>query len=222
MYTSTQPPASPEELRLLIKSFCHKNQFLNQVKVRFRSSAADRKLISKAYNWNAELFANKTRLSGGSYMDGHLVPVAVLLLEYWLVLDAEMIAAALSHDSLEDFPGVVSRQYIAEHQTPEVSRLVFGVTKPPLKGRTKNSVAYSHAVISRVEAAGRDCIFLKCDADRLHNMLTLWGPPAKKRWKIWETEQYFLPLAKRFGLPTAELRMAISEQRNRLHIDDTH
>jgi (p)ppGpp synthase/HD superfamily hydrolase len=222
MYTSTQPPATPEELRLLIKKVSHKDQFLNLVKVRFRSSAADRKLITNAYHWNAELFANITRLSGGSYMDGHLVPVAVLLLEYWLVLDAEMIAAALSHDSLEDFPGVVSRQLITKQQTPEVSRLVFGVTKPPLKGRSKNSVAYSHAIISRVEAYGRDCVFLKCDADRLHNMLTLWGAPVKKRWKLWETEQYFLPLAKRFNLPTAELSMAIAEQRNRLHIDDTN
>jgi (p)ppGpp synthase/HD superfamily hydrolase len=221
MFTTTHPPATPEELRALIKKFNHKNSFLDLIRLRFKSSAADRKLIRQSYLWNAELFAKILRQSGGPYMEGHLVPVAVLLLEYWLVMDAEMIAAALTHDSLEDFPDQVSRELIAESQSEEVARLVFGVTKPPLKGRAKNSVAYSHAVISRAEAHGENCVFLKCNADRLHNMLTLWGSPAKKRWKIWETQQYFLPLARRFEIPTAELQLAIAEQKKRLHIDDT-
>jgi (p)ppGpp synthase/HD superfamily hydrolase len=222
MYTLTYPPATPEELRALIGKFSQKDQFLKQVRNRFKSSPADKKLIRNAFIFTAELFAGERRRSGGPYMEGHLVPVAVLVMEYWLWLDAELVAAALSHDSLEDFPRIVNRSFIAQHQTPEVSRLVFGVSKPPLKGRSKNSVAYSHAVISRVEAYGFECVFLKCDADRLHNMLTLWGTPAKKRWKIWETEQYFLPLAKRLNLPTGELELAIAEQRRRLHIDDTH
>jgi (p)ppGpp synthase/HD superfamily hydrolase len=190
--------------------------------IRFKSSAADRKLITKSYHWNADLFADKRRLSGDSFMDGHLVPVAILMLEYWLVHDAEILAAALSHDSLEDFPEDVTRIMIADMQSPGAGRLVFGMTKPPLKGRAKNSVAYSHAVISRVEAHGPTCVFLKCNADRLHNMLTLWGTPAKKRWKIWETEQYLVPLARRFQIPTDELELAIAEQKRRLHIDDTH
>jgi (p)ppGpp synthase/HD superfamily hydrolase len=221
MYTPTHPPATPEELRELIRIFCQKDRFLKQVILRFKSNA-DRKLITKSYHWNAELFANTRRLSGGSYMDGHLVPVAILMLEYWSVLDAEVIAAALSHDSLEDFPADVDRNFIAIHQTEEVARLTQGMTKPPLKRRAKNSVAYSHAVISRVEAHGLNCVFLKCNADRLHNMLTLWGSPTKKRWKIWETEQYLLPLAKRFKIPTNELQLAIAEQKDRLHIDDTN
>jgi GTP pyrophosphokinase len=216
------PPATPGELRALIKKFDSRDCFLKQVGFHFKDSAADRKLIVSSYDWNAELFATKRRLSGGSYMDGHLLPVALLMLEYWQVLDAEILAAALSHDSLEDFPDIATRKLIANRQTPEVARLVFGVTKPPLKGRAKNSVEYSHAVISRVVAHGMQCVFLKCEADRLHNMLTLWGTPKKKRWKIWETEQYFIPLARRFALPTDELALAIADQRRRLHIDDTN
>ncbi len=221
MFTLTHPPGTPEELRALVKNLCYKNRFMNQMQFRFKNSAADRKLISKAYSWNAKLFTGKRRLSGGSYMNGHLVPTAVLMLEYWQILDAELVATALTHDSLEDFPETVSRELLAKIFTPRVSRLTYGATKPPLNGRAKNSVAYSHAIISRVEAHGPDCVFLKCNADRLHNMLTLWGTPAKKRWKIWETEQYFLPLARRFAFPTDELALAIAEQRQRLNIDDT-
>jgi (p)ppGpp synthase/HD superfamily hydrolase len=154
-------------------------------------------------------------------MNGHLVPVAVLLLEYWTWLDAEMIAAALSHDSLEDFPEKVTRKLVTKNQSKEVARLVHGMTKPPQKGKIKTA-ADSHAVISRVEAHGFNCVFLKCNADRLHNMLTLWGTPTKKRWKIRETRRYFLPLARRFQIPTDELELAIAEQERRLHIDDTH
>lgn len=221
MYTLTHPPGTPEELRALVKKLCYKDRFLKQVHFHFKKSAADRKLITTAYNWNAKLFAGKRRLSGGSYMNGHLVPVTVLMLEYWQINDAEVLAAALSHDSLEDFPRVVTRKQLAKLFTARVSNLVYGATKPPLNGRAKNSVEYSHAVISRVEAFGAECVFLKCNADRLHNMHTLWGTPAKKRWKLWETEQYFLPLARRFSLPTDELALAIADQRERLHIDDT-
>lgn len=221
MFTIVHPPGTPEELRVLVKNLCYKNRFLNQVKFRFKNSPADKKLIASAYDWNAKLFSGKRRLSGGSYMNGHLVPTAVLLLEYWQVQDAELIATALTHDSLEDFPETVTRTQIAQLFSPKVARLTFGATKPPLNGRAKNSVAYCHAVISRVEAHGRECVFLKCNADRLHNMLTLWGTPTKKRWKLWETEQYFLPLARRFQLPTEELSLAIAEQRQRLNVDDT-
>jgi len=220
MFTSTQPPGTPEELRALIKKFCRKDRFLNQVRFRFRSNA-DRKLIVDAFHWNAKIFANERRLSGGSYMNGHLVPVAILMLEYWMVQDAEILAAALSHDSLEDFPQEVTRTLIARKQSKEVARLVYGMTKPPQKGEVKTA-ADSHAVISRVEAHGYNCVFLKCNADRLHNMLTLWGTPTKKRWKIRETERYILPLARRFQIPTDELELAIADQRQRLHIDDTH
>jgi hypothetical protein len=80
MYTQTIPPVSPEELRALIKKLCYKNRFLNQVQYRFSDSAADRKLITRSYEWNAKLFSGKRRLSGGSYMNGHLVPVALLIL----------------------------------------------------------------------------------------------------------------------------------------------
>jgi (p)ppGpp synthase/HD superfamily hydrolase len=221
MYTLTHPPATPEELRVLIGKFSQKDQFLRQVRYRFKNSPADRKLIRNSYEWNAKLFENKRRLSGDSYMNGHLVPVAALLLEYWMWLDAEIIAAALSHDSLEDFPRKATRKLIATDQSSETARLVYGMTKPPQKGKLKTA-ADSHAVISRVEAHGFNCVFLKCNADRLHNMLTLRGTQTKKRWKIRETRRYFLPLAVRLQIPTEELELAIAEQERRLHIDDTH
>ena len=221
MFTRPYPPATPEELRALVKKCSYKSRFLQLVDHHFKHSSVDRKLIADSYEWNAKLFAGKRRLSGGSFMNGHLVPVAVLVLEYWQVQDAELVAAALSHDSQEDFPETVTRKLVAEIHTPRTARIVHGMTKPPLKGRAKNSVAFSQAIISRVAAHGVECVFLKCCADRPHNMITLWGTTAKKRWKLWETEQYFVPLARKFALPTEELSLAIADQRRRLHIDDS-
>ena len=52
------------------------------------------------------------------------------------------------------------------------------------------------------------------------NMLTLFGTPEKKRWKIWETEQFYIPLLRKYNLPDGELRLAVKQQRERLHIND--
>jgi (p)ppGpp synthase/HD superfamily hydrolase len=103
--------------------------------------------------------------------------------------------------------------------TPGAAFIVQGVTKPEENGLDKRSREYSVKVVEKVKQFGQDCVELKCDADRLHNMITLWGSIEKKKYKIWETEQYFLPMAKEFGFESAELRRAIKYQRNLLQID---
>ena len=46
-FTVHQPPAQPEELRQLIDKLKFRSRFLNQVQWRFKSSAADIKLITR-------------------------------------------------------------------------------------------------------------------------------------------------------------------------------
>lgn len=220
MIMQPHPPAEPEDLLHLVTFFQSKKRFLNQVNHRFQSSAVDREFIARGYDYFESLFANvPPRRNGDSYMNGHLVPVATILLEYWEYNDPEIIVAALGHDSLEDIPWV-NKEVLRKEFTRRVAHIICGVSKPPRKGRRKNSVAFCKATVRKISSYGFDCVFLKCNADRAHNMLTLWGTPEQKRWKIWETEQYFLPLATKFNLDTLELRKLIAYQRRRLHIDD--
>jgi len=219
-FTVHQPPAQPEELRQLIDKLKFRSRFLNQVQWRFKSSAADIKLITRAYDWNADLFRGKRRMSGGSFMNGHLVPVAILGMEYHQIQDAEQIVAYLSHDAVEDYREFIFRYTIENTFGMKAGRIVWGATKPRRTTLRKRSVEYLQSVVARVETGGVECVFMKCNADRLQNMLTLFGTPEKKRWKIWETEKFYIPLLRKYNLPDGELRLAVKQQRERLHIND--
>lgn len=217
IFVRPYPPATPEELRALIRKYRHRSMFIRQVKTRFYGSPEGIELISSAYNWNSDVFKGKFRECGESYMNGHLVPVAALLMIYWEITDASMIAAALSHDSIEDIDWV-TRVNLEIEFNARTAFIVSAVTKPNVPdGMSKKSVDYSHLNIANIEAGGVEAVILKCLADRLHNMLTLWGSYEKREWKILETEEYFLPLARKYDLPTKELELAIIEQKQKLY-----
>jgi (p)ppGpp synthase/HD superfamily hydrolase len=159
-------------------------------------------------------------MAGGSFMNQHLVPVAILGMEYHEIEDPHQIVAYLSHDAIEDFRKYIFRYTVAATFGEKAARLVWGATKPRRTILAKRSVEYLKSVVAQVETGGEECVFMKCNADRLHNMITLWGTPAKKSWKIWETEQLYVPLARKYGFPVGELQLAIKEQRQLLHIKD--
>jgi (p)ppGpp synthase/HD superfamily hydrolase len=219
MFIQPTPPASPEELRQLINKYSTHDAFLNLMNVRFAADPDGLSIIRRAYCYNSKLFEGVFRQCGDSYLNGHLVPTAVLGLEYWGIKDPLLIAALLSHDSIEDFP-CVTRKILSKEVHPRVAYLVCGLTKPKPNGLDPKSPEYSAAVFRKVQHYGLACMTLKFLCDRLHNMLTLWGTPEKKLAKIQETIKYVLPLMQQYNIPREELRSAILEQCITLHIND--
>jgi|AntRauTorcE11897_2_1112592.scaffolds.fasta_scaffold31544_2 (p)ppGpp synthase/HD superfamily hydrolase len=210
--------AEPEDMIELIDRFKYKREFTNLIRDRFAGSYVDRQFIYSAYDYQSGLFSGRNRESGGSYMNNHLVPTAILVTEILEIKDAEIVVAALGHDSIEDIK-YVTFELFSKMFSPRSGYIVNGMTKTEASGRAKRSIEYSKEVVEKASSHGIDCMNLKCNADRLHNMLTLWGSLDKRKYKIWETEQYFLPEAKKFGLECPELRRAIRYQRKILQLE---
>ena len=81
-------------------------------------------LVRKAYERAAVAHNGQHRLSGEDYVN-HPLEVATILAD--LELDAETIAAALLHDTVEDTS--LTADEVKKEFGPEVARLVEGVTK---------------------------------------------------------------------------------------------
>src|SRR5437879_11130124 len=85
-------------------------------------------MVRKAYERAAAAHTGQRRLSGEDYVNHPLEVAAILAV---LELDAETIAAALLHDTVEDTN--LTADEVKREFGPEVARLVDGVTK---RGRT--------------------------------------------------------------------------------------
>jgi hypothetical protein len=115
--------------------------------------------------------------------------------------DGIQIASGLLHDTLEDTK--VTEQIIREYIHPDVATTVVGDTKyrsryirkDMILERTRHKVAFSIVDFPRV--------IINKLSDRLHNMRTLDTLQSKKITRydvILETQQIYIPLAKRLGL----------------------
>ena len=186
---------------------------------------ADLELIQRAYKLADKAHAGQKRASSEPYVI-HCLAVAAILGEY--SMPAEIIAAGLLHDTIED----TSFKYDDLHSDfgEGVANLVQGVTKLTQLPRVsrgehqEEALRKSDEAISLVEdeAARRNRkrelsaetlrkTFLAMDsdvrvvliklADRLHNMRTLGAfPEAKRRRIAQETLDIFAPLANRLGI----------------------
>ena len=158
---------------------------------------ADRELVQHAYTRASEAHVGQRRVSGEEYVE-HPLHVARILAD--LGLDAQTLAAALLHDTVEDTE--VTLDDVAAEFGPAVGRLVEGVTK--LSRIEFRSDQQQHAEnIRRMLLAMADdirVVLIKL-ADRLHNMRTLDALPESKRRKISrETMDIYAPLAHRLGI----------------------
>jgi lysyl-tRNA synthetase class 2 len=127
---------------------------------------------------------------------GHPEAVAIILLEYLRVRDANVIASAILHDNVEDLPHLGwSNEYIRKEYNQDIAELVWWVTKFDLAdfgGNKKERDAMYHV---HLRSAPRRAIMIKL-ADRLHNIMTLWAHDIEKqRRKIQETLHFYLPRA---------------------------
>jgi len=186
-------------------------------------TVADRELVLRAYQVAEEAHREQKRHSGEPYIN-HCLAVASILAD--LKVPAEVVAAGLLHDTVEDTP--ISLAIIRRDFGEPVKLLVDGVTKltqlprvsrgdqhaerdengnetdatpqPALLGRKEDMV--SETLRKTFLAMGEDVrvVLIKL-ADRLHNMRTLGYMPEHKRMRIaQETLEIFAPLANRLGI----------------------
>jgi RelA/SpoT family (p)ppGpp synthetase len=178
---------------------------------------SDLALVSRAYTLADEAHAGVCRKSGEPYIL-HPLSVATTLAE--LALDAQGIAAALLHDTVEDT--AVTPEEVEREFGPVVLRIVDGVTKfteaeesPQASGPHSGAVPLSaeermhrkklerSATMRKLLLAMRDdprVVLLKI-ADRLHNLRTLDSMNAVQRERTArETLELYGPLAGRIGL----------------------
>ena len=154
-------------------------------------------MVRKAFERAATAHHGQHRLSGEDYVN-HPLEVAAILAD--LELDAETIAAALLHDTVEDTnltADEVKREFGAE-----VARLVEGVTKLGRLSLRTDQQQQAENIRKMMVAMAEDLrvVLIKL-ADRLHNMRTLAPLAEPKRRKISrETLDIYAPLAHRLGI----------------------
>lgn len=154
-------------------------------------SEKDQNLIRDAFRLAEEAHRPQKRKSGQPYIL-HPLAVALIVVEEMRQKNAEIVAAALLHDVVEDTE--VSIEEIRSRFGNDVAKLVAAVTKP-----NKQQVDNFQHILGSVNDDMR-VLILKL-SDRLHNMRTLDSMKAQKQWKIAsETQFFFAPLAGRLGL----------------------
>ncbi len=154
-------------------------------------------VVRKAYERAAEAHRGQRRLSGEDYVN-HPLEVAAILAD--LELDAETIAAALLHDTVEDTN--LTAEEVKREFGPEVARLVDGVTKLGRISLRTDQQQQAENIRKMMVAMAEDLrvVLIKL-ADRLHNMRTLQPLAEAKRRKISrETLDIYAPLAHRLGI----------------------
>ncbi|HVH64692.1 MAG TPA: bifunctional (p)ppGpp synthetase/guanosine-3',5'-bis(diphosphate) 3'-pyrophosphohydrolase, partial [Candidatus Acidoferrum sp.] len=154
-------------------------------------------LVRKAFDRAASAHLGQRRLSGEEYVN-HPLEVAAILAD--LELDAETIAAALLHDTVEDTN--LTGEEVKKEFGPEVAKLVDGVTKLGRISLRTDQQQQAENVRKMMVAMAEDLrvVLIKL-ADRLHNMRTLDPLPEAKRRKISrETLDIYAPLAHRLGI----------------------
>jgi len=160
---------------------------------------AEAALLERALAFARTAHAGQARASGEPHLH-HVLAVAYILAG--LNLDAETIAAALLHDTVEDTATTLDD--VRQAFGARVAALVDGVTKMdvihalPARGEQVQAESLRKMLLAMAEDVRVVLIKL---ADRLHNMRTLGHLPEDKQRRIArETLDIFAPLANRLGI----------------------
>ncbi len=153
----------------------------------------------KALSFAVDAHQGQLRKSGEPYIS-HPCNVAQILVQELEVNDAETLAAAILHDTIEDVPAVTN-ELIGELFGRNVEAIVDGCTK--VANLSGDRQAFSKQVHRKIfsGAASRIEVMLIKMADRLHNMRTMDSMPKHKRQKIAEeTLNVYAPMSRIMGI----------------------
>ncbi|MBO4409000.1 MAG: bifunctional (p)ppGpp synthetase/guanosine-3',5'-bis(diphosphate) 3'-pyrophosphohydrolase [Clostridiales bacterium] len=192
------PEDIEEKYEEVIKTYI---QFLSKNSPGNEVNDSDLAFLRKAFLFAYKAHRNQRRKTGEMYII-HPIAVAQILAEF--DVDAETLAGAFLHDTIEDTPADIA--LLSELFSPTVANLVDGVTKINTKlgmVRYDSKVEQQADNIRKMLMAMTDdirVIFIKL-ADRLHNMRTLrYQTPEKQVEKAQETMDIYVPFAGRFGI----------------------
>ena len=154
-------------------------------------------LVERAFELSAAAHAGQTRRSGEPYITH---PLAVATICAGWHLDAQALAAALLHDTVEDTGTTLNE--IAQQFGRPVADLVEGLSKLERIEFQSEQQAQAENFRKMLLAMARDVrVILVKLADRLHNMRTLDAMAAEKQKRIaGETLEIYAPIANRLGL----------------------
>jgi len=157
----------------------------------------DRELVHRAYVRASEAHVGQHRISGEEFVE-HPLHVAHMLAD--LRMDAQTLAAALLHDTVEDTD--LTLEDVEAEFGAGVARLVEGATKlTRIEFRSDQQLQAENIRRMLVAMADDIRVVLIKLVDRLHNMRTLDALPEPRRRRISrETLDIYAPLAHRLGL----------------------
>ncbi len=200
-----------DRIRQLIKAHPDRATFFKLVGRHFPGGSDEYDLIVRAYETAKRAFENDVREGTGERYFEHLRAVALIIMVYMRVRDANIIVAALLHDIIEDKPATWSQERVALNFNQNVAQLVWWVTKPSVSDYDGDKESRNRAYHHNLGRAPREALIIKL-ADRFHNLITLWGvDEEKQRRKVRETQDFYHPLAEREILLIYEIEAALNE-----------
>ncbi|WP_457574874.1 RelA/SpoT family protein [Desulfolithobacter sp.] len=165
----------------------------------FIGTGPETSVFWEALDFACQAHENQWRRSGDPYIM-HPCHVAKILAEELDIRSAEILAAALLHDTMEDVE-YVTAELLRRKFGANVEAIVEGCTKVThYTGDKQTFKKLVHRKIFSGAAAKPEVMVVKL-ADRLHNLRTLSSMPRHKRQKIAdETLDIYAPLATILGL----------------------
>ncbi|HEY7821211.1 MAG TPA: HD domain-containing protein, partial [Acidimicrobiia bacterium] len=176
-----------------------KTATLDEVIEAFRSHYPDGDvgLLRRAHATAQRAHEGQVRKTGDPYIT-HPTTVAYMLARYGL--DADTIAAAFLHDTVEDTP--LTLDQVEQDFGTDIAELIDGVTKLDRVRYSNREQQQAASIRKMVVAMARDVRVLIIKLfDRLHNMRTVYALREAKQVRVArETLDVYAPLAHRLGV----------------------
>ena len=171
------------------------HSYLEPLKEYFDEQNYSQQQLWRAFEVADKAHEGQNRKSGEPYITHPLI-VASYLCEY--KADEDTILAAIMHDVVED--SATTLKEIRRIFGKGVATLVDGVTKLGNIPKTQNKDVQALRKLFQMMSGDLRMVLIKV-FDRLHNMRTLGAmPPHKQERKLKETQNIYIPLAKKLNV----------------------